>query len=149
MQTEIREEDIKLWDTFTLTRKHPFLNQSLGKGDVLTVKHIYKNGYGNRMFNCQTRMGDQHLQFYEIQRILFKLDLVKEKEVKPSEKQVAGSHYSKLKIQPMQYCLENGLNYAQSNVIKYVTRYKDKNGVEDLKKAIHCIELLIEHEEKK
>jgi hypothetical protein len=64
-----------------------------------------------------------------------------------SDKQVGGNHYSKLKIQPMKYCLENGLNYAQSNAIKYITRYKDKNGVEDLKKAIHCIELLIQHEE--
>jgi hypothetical protein len=62
-------------------------------------------------------------------------------------KQIAGSHYSKLKIQPMEYCLGNGLNYAQSNVVKYVTRYKDKNGIEDLKKAIHCIELLIDWEE--
>ena len=62
-------------------------------------------------------------------------------------KQIAGSHYSKLKIQPMTYCLENQLNYAQSNVVKYITRYKDKNGIEDLKKAIHCIELLIQWEE--
>lgn len=64
-------------------------------------------------------------------------------------KQVAGSHYNKLAIQPMQYSLANGLNYAQANTIKYVTRYKDKNGIEDLKKAIHCIELLIEFEEGK
>jgi hypothetical protein len=66
---------------------------------------------------------------------------------KASEKQVDGNHYSKLKIQPMKYALENNLNYAQANAIKYITRYKDKNGIEDLKKAIHCIELLIEHEE--
>jgi len=71
-----------------------------------------------------------------------------EDEVKASDVQVAGNHYSKLKIQPMQYCLENNLNYGQSNTIKYITRYKDKNGIEDLKKAIHCIELLIEFEEK-
>ena len=68
--------------------------------------------------------------------------------VAASETQVAGNHYSKLKIQPMEYCLQNDLNYGQSNAIKYITRYKDKNGIEDLKKAIHCIELLIEFEEK-
>lgn len=67
---------------------------------------------------------------------------------KASETQVAGNHYSKLKIQPMEYCLQNNLNYGQSNAIKYITRYKDKNGIEDLKKAIHCIELLMEFEEK-
>lgn len=62
--------------------------------------------------------------------------------------QVGGCHYAVLAIQPMTYALENNLNYAQANVVKYVTRYKAKNGVEDLRKAIHCIELLIEHEEK-
>ena len=62
--------------------------------------------------------------------------------------QVGGSHYSKLAIQPMEYCLKNNLNYAQSNVIKYITRYKDKGGIEDLKKAKHCIDLLIEIEYK-
>ncbi len=67
---------------------------------------------------------------------------------KASEKQVGGGHYKNLKIQPMEYCLQNNLNYAQSNAIKYITRYKDKNGIEDLKKATHCIELLIEFEEK-
>lgn len=63
-----------------------------------------------------------------------------------SSNQVGGNHYSKLAIQPMEYALKNDLNYAQANAIKYITRYKDKNGVEDLRKAIHCIELLIEHE---
>lgn len=71
-----------------------------------------------------------------------------EEKVAASKTQVAGNHYSKLKIQPMEYCLQNDLNYGQSNAIKYITRYKDKNGIEDLKKAIHCIELLIEFEEK-
>lgn len=66
---------------------------------------------------------------------------------KASETQIAGNHYSKLKIQPMRYALENELNYGQANAVKYITRYKDKNGIEDLKKAIHCIELLIEFEE--
>lgn len=68
--------------------------------------------------------------------------------LKASERQTGGDHYKKLKIQPMQYSLANNLNYAQANTIKYVTRYKDKNGIEDLKKAIHCIELLIEFEER-
>lgn len=69
-------------------------------------------------------------------------------DIAPSAKQVAGSHYLSLAIQPMEYCLANNLNYAQANAIKYVTRYKNKGGVEDLKKAIHCIELLIEFEER-
>lgn len=66
---------------------------------------------------------------------------------KASDRQTAGDHYKLLKIQPYKYALENNLNFMQSNVIKYVTRYKNKNGIEDLRKAIHCIELLIQHEE--
>lgn len=61
------------------------------------------------------------------------------------DKQEGGSHYKKLAIQPMQYALENRLDYAQANVVKYVTRHADKNGKEDLLKAIHNIELMIEH----
>ena len=61
-------------------------------------------------------------------------------------KQVGGDHYNKLVIDPYSYSFENELNCYQFNVIKYVTRYKDKNGIEDLKKAIHTINRLIEHE---
>ena len=60
------------------------------------------------------------------------------------QKQVGGSHYKNLKIQPMQYALENKLDYAQANVVKYVTRHKEKNGKDDLLKAIHNLELMIE-----
>ena len=60
--------------------------------------------------------------------------------------QVGGNHYSKLAIQPVEYINKNNLSYLQGNVIKYVTRYKDKNGVEDLQKAKHYINLLIELE---
>jgi len=63
------------------------------------------------------------------------------------DKQVGGGHYTKMKIQPFQYSMANGLDPMQHTVIKYVTRFRDKNGVEDLKKAIHTLELLIEHEE--
>ena len=63
--------------------------------------------------------------------------------------QVGGDHYSKLAIQPVEYINKNKLSYLQGNVIKYVTRYKDKNGVEDLQKAKHYIDLLIELEDKK
>ena len=64
-------------------------------------------------------------------------------------KQVGGDHYSKLAIQPVEYINANHLTYLQGNVIKYVTRYKDKNGLQDLQKAKHYIEMLIELEEGK
>jgi hypothetical protein len=61
----------------------------------------------------------------------------------PLKVQYGGSHYKTQAIQPIEYIMKNNLNYAQGNVIKYVSRYKDKNGIEDLKKAKHYIDFLI------
>ena len=60
----------------------------------------------------------------------------------PDVKQQA--HYTQFKIQPITFIEANKLSYSQGNVIKYVCRWKEKGGVEDLDKAIHYIELLKE-----
>lgn len=60
--------------------------------------------------------------------------------------QVAGSHYKELKIQPVEFIHQNEIGFMAGNVIKYVCRYKAKNGVQDLEKAKHYIEMLIEQE---
>jgi hypothetical protein len=64
----------------------------------------------------------------------------------PLNSQIGGSHYKQYAIQPVEYAMANNLNYCQANAIKYVTRYRDKNGKEDLLKAIHNIQILIELE---
>lgn len=64
--------------------------------------------------------------------------------IKPSSTQIGGSHYSNKAIQPIEYILANDLGFCEGNVVKYVTRYKEKNGLEDLQKAKHYIEFLIE-----
>ncbi len=69
------------------------------------------------------------------------------KQEKASETQIGGSHYSDMAIQPIEFIHKNGLSFIQGNVIKYVCRYKSKGGIEDLNKAKHCIDLLIEFEE--
>jgi hypothetical protein len=61
-------------------------------------------------------------------------------------KQVAGDHYKKLAIQPVQYIHANGLGFIEGSVIKYITRWRDKGGVKDLEKARHFIDLLLELE---
>ena len=63
--------------------------------------------------------------------------------------QVAGNHYKELPIQPVEYIHANGIGYFEGNVIKYVSRWRNKNGIADLQKAKHYIELLIELEAKK
>ena len=60
--------------------------------------------------------------------------------------QVGGSHYKNMTIQPVEFIERNNLGFCVGNIIKYVCRYKDKNGIEDLKKARHYIDLLIEIE---
>lgn len=62
--------------------------------------------------------------------------------------QIGGNHYKKLAIQPMTYSMENKLDPLQHTIIKYVTRFRDKNGIEDLEKAKHCIDMLIDWEKK-
>lgn len=69
------------------------------------------------------------------------------KKEKASKTQIGGSHYSNMTIQPTEFIHKNGLSFIQGNVIKYVCRYKSKGGVQDLQKAKHYIDLLIEFEE--
>jgi len=62
---------------------------------------------------------------------------------KPLDKQVGGNHYKDLAIQPVEYIFKNNIGYFEGCVIKYVTRWKNKGGVQDLEKAKHFLELLI------
>lgn len=73
--------------------------------------------------------------------------LNKTSEGNPLAVQVGGGHYKKYKVQPIEYAMANNLNYCQANAVKYITRYRDKGGLEDLRKAIHNIEILIELEQ--
>ncbi len=58
--------------------------------------------------------------------------------------QIGGSHYKDMAIQPIDFITRNGLGFSEGCIIKYVCRYKHKNGVEDLRKARHYLDLLIE-----
>lgn len=58
--------------------------------------------------------------------------------------QIGGNHYKKYAIQPIEYIHANNIPYLEGNVIKYVTRWRDKGGVADLEKAKHYIEMLID-----
>ena len=58
--------------------------------------------------------------------------------------QVAGSHYKSKTIQPWDYIASNQLGYFEGNIVKYVSRWRDKGGVDDLRKAQHYLQKLIE-----
>ena len=63
-----------------------------------------------------------------------------------SERQEGGDHYRSLPIQPTEVIHRNGIGFIEGNVIKYVTRWRKKGGIEDLRKARHYLDLLIEFE---
>ena len=81
-------------------------------------------------------------------------DTVKDKDFKKTDikklasrnKQVGGNHYNRYEIQPIDFIIANNLDWCEANAVKYITRWKDKNGVEDLRKAIHYLEMLIQRE---
>lgn len=63
--------------------------------------------------------------------------------------QEGGSHYKGMAIQPVEFIYKNGIPFIEGCAIKYLCRWRAKNGVEDLKKARHFIDMLIEMEEKR
>lgn len=58
--------------------------------------------------------------------------------------QVGGNHYADMAIQPTEFIIKNGIGFAEGNVIKYVSRWKKKGGIDDLLKAQHYLDMLIE-----
>jgi hypothetical protein len=69
---------------------------------------------------------------------------MEEQFMKSFKKQVGGSHYKNYKIQPVEFIIKNNIGFVEGNIIKYILRFKEKGGVQDLEKAKHYIELLID-----
>ena len=66
--------------------------------------------------------------------------------MKVYKKQIGGSHYKDMKIQPAQFINENNLPFAEGNAIKYICRHQHKGEVQDLEKAKHYIDMIIERD---
>ena len=126
----------------------------------IVQEFLFKNGYdwayGNRAcaninkkilcFNGTIMMWAN--SFGEISGDYKELTFEQFKEIYMKESlntQVGGNHYQKLTIQPVEFIVKNNIPFLEANVIKYVVRYKDKNGLEDLNKAKHYLEMLIEN----
>ena len=69
--------------------------------------------------------------------------------MKALKNQVGGEHYKDCAIQPIEFIYFNNIPFLEANVIKYIVRWKEKNGVQDLEKAKHYIDLLIDLNETK
>ena len=64
--------------------------------------------------------------------------------MRANDVQVGGSHYKDNAIQPWDYIVANNLGYLEGNVVKYITRWRQQGGVDDLRKVVHYAEKLIE-----
>ena len=65
-----------------------------------------------------------------------------------SQLQIGGQHYKNLNIQPVEYNHANGLQFIEGSIVKYITRWREKGGIQDLNKIKHFVDLLIELETK-
>jgi hypothetical protein len=63
-------------------------------------------------------------------------------------RQVGGNHYKKHAIQPIEYIMGNSLGFCEGNIVKYITRWRDKGGIKDLEKIKQYVDFLIEQERK-
>ena len=61
-----------------------------------------------------------------------------------NDSQIGGNHYKGKAIQPWDYIVANNLGYLEGNVVKYISRWKEKGGIDDLRKVVHYAEKLIE-----
>jgi len=62
--------------------------------------------------------------------------------VKSQAKQVGGNHYQKYEIEPIEFITRNNIPFIEGNVIKYLVRWRDKGGIQDIEKCIHYLEML-------
>ena len=65
---------------------------------------------------------------------------------KALHKQVSGTHYMYMEIQPAEFINKNKLLFAEGNAIKYICRHSRKGGIEDIDKAIHYLEMILERD---
>jgi hypothetical protein len=93
------------------------------------------------LFNMEIALGKMKLEVTE--RLSGSFDLAS------LAVQVGGSHYKQMGIQPWEIIAMNDLDFWEGNALKYLLRYKTKNGAEDLKKISHYVQYLIEREENK
>lgn len=71
------------------------------------------------------------------------VEVVDSKNKNPLQTQVGGNHYKDFKIQPIEFIHANNLDFMTANVVKYVVRAKNKNGAQDIRKAIHYCQLIL------
>jgi len=120
--------------------------------DFLVGESINPNiGYSNKDFEEETiieynPLGTYKYYFYHKSDMGKYLSYLKGVSSNPLSTQEGGNHYKEMKIQPIEFIHANNIPFCEANAIKYLLRWRSKNGLEDLKKAKHYIDLLIQLE---
>ena len=105
---------------------------------VYQVKHHLRK----RMENQMAKLSKQMVTLHPVQAEVKRQEPAAEADA--NARQVGGAHYKGKSIQPWDYISSNRLGYLEGNIIKYVSRWQDKGGIEDLRKARHYLDKLIE-----
>lgn len=126
------------------------------KVKIVTKDHEYQGLYYDTVIEDASYINDDTMTFkhngkdWVIARddVVFVSDTtpIKPDTTSALDKQVSGSHYKDFKIQPVEYIYANNIPFLEANVIKYTSRHRAKNKAADIKKAIHCLELILQME---
>ena len=106
---------------------------------------MIKEGYRN--YDSPVAMPNTQTSEFTLEDYFRNLDRTCGDEGKAKSKQVGGSHYTRSAMQPWDIISEWELDFWEGNVLKYLLRWKFKDGLQDLKKARHYLDYLIEREE--
>ena len=130
---------------------------NIHKGNYETFTHKELESLGDKLniFRLEEEVIADQLGYIPIdlteedkERLSLNIDSRQRSKPSALDVQVGGSHYPKEGIQPIEYILANKLGFIEGCVVKYITRFREKNGAEDLEKIKHYIDLLIELEYK-
>lgn len=138
---EVKDEMAELHTDDTFMYENCLVGDAADKSLADLIEEVYETSHHKQFMDALDKQPQQTEYFDSV------WDAVHEKvDDDPMNTQVGGDHYRQGGIQPVEFIHSNNLGFCEGSIIKYVVRYKNKNGIEDLRKAKHYIELLIEME---
>ena len=125
-------DKVKVKSTSTLQSIN---NHGVNVGDIAEIIKVRKIGNGGVAdLKCDKWKNDWNFTFDNIELVI---DSSSTNQYNPLAVQQSGNHYKNGEIQPIEYSERNNLSMCQGNIVKYISRHKEKNGVDDLAKVVH------------
>ena len=125
-------DKVKVKSTSTLPSDN---NHGVNVGDIAEIIGVMKIGNdGVADLKCDKWKNGWNFPFHNIELVI---DSSSTNQYNPLAVQQSGNHYKNGEIQPIEYSERNNLSMCQGNIVKYISRHKEKNGVDDLAKVVH------------